>query len=139
MIKAMEYLQKRYWLLVGFFIVVCLGLVLFPQSVFAGTDAQKAVCDSLGGCPANDGTNINNILRVVLNILSFIAGVIAVIMIIISGIKFMTSQGDSGKVSSARNTIIYALIGILIVLLSQAIVQFVLNTATTVPVAPVVP
>lgn len=104
-----------------------------PQNVSA--DASDAVCDTIGAADPNGdcssgGGSINGIIEVVLNVLSIIAGVIAVIMIIIAGLKFITSQGDPGSVSSARNTAIYAIIGIVIVLISQVIVRFVINEST---------
>jgi hypothetical protein len=103
--------------------------------------AKDEACEGLAagddfincGSEQQSGTGVGNILEIVLNVLSIVAGVIAVIMIIIGGIKFMTSQGDGGKTASARNTIIYALVGIIIVALAQTIVFFVLREATTAP------
>lgn len=95
--------------------------------------SQQAVCDSLGGC-AEGGSSISGVLATALNILSLVAGTIAVIMIIIAGIKFTTSQGDAGKVSGARNSVIYAIVGIIVVLLSQVIVQFVIKQTEPTPV-----
>ncbi len=54
-------------------------------------------------------------------------GVASVIMIIIGGIRFVTSGGDSTKVNSARNTIIYAIVGIFVALLAQSIIVFIFN------------
>jgi hypothetical protein len=119
--------------------IVSLFVALPAQQVFA-VDASDAVCESLGATGAEcseGGSGIDTVLRVALNLLSFIAGVIAVIMLMIAGIKYLTSQGDSGSVSGARNTIIYALVGIIIVVLSQSIIQFVLRRATVPPVLPV--
>jgi hypothetical protein len=56
-----------------------------------------------------------------------IVGVAAVIMIIIGGFRYITSSGDSASVNSAKNTILYAIIGLVIVALAQVIVRFVLN------------
>lgn len=73
---------------------------------------------------------INGKIASVVNILSSLVGVVAVIMIIIGGFRYITSAGDSNRVSSAKNTIIYALIGLVIVALAQVIVQFVLKRVT---------
>ena len=54
-------------------------------------------------------------------------GVIAVIMVIIGGINYTTSQGDPEKIKKAKNTILYGIIGLIISLLAFAIVSFVLN------------
>ncbi len=75
----------------------------------------------------NPEKKLNSLITDIINVLSVIIGIIAVIMIIIGGFKFITSGGDAGKVTSARQTIIYALIGLVIVALAQFIVQFVLS------------
>ena len=62
-----------------------------------------------------------------------IVGVVAVIMIIIGGLKYITSSGDSNNVSSAKNTILYAIIGLVVVVLAQVIVRFVVTKADTSP------
>jgi hypothetical protein len=66
-------------------------------------------------------------VKTIVNIISFIAGIVAVILIVLSGIRFMLSGGDSQGAASARNMLIYAIVGLAIVALSQAIVHFVLN------------
>ena len=63
----------------------------------------------------------------IINILSLVVGVVAVVMIIIGGFKYITSGGDSGNVTGAKNTILYAVIGLVIVALAQIIVRFVLD------------
>jgi hypothetical protein len=76
-------------------------------------------------------TGIQNIIKTVINIFSLIVGVVSVIMIIFGGLRYITSGGDSNNVTSAKNTIIYAIIGLVVVALAQFIVQFVLNKVTT--------
>ncbi len=87
--------------------------------------------DSTAGCNIEQGTQgINNIIRDIVNIFSLIVGIVSVIMIIYGGFRYVTSGGDSGNVSSAKNTIIYAIIGLVVVALAQFIVQFVLDKVT---------
>lgn len=89
----------------------------------AATTAQGI---DTGECNGEAGTNtINNIIKQVVNIFSLVVGVVAVIMIIVGGLKYITSGGDSSSVSSAKNTILYAIIGLVIVALAQFIVRFV--------------
>jgi cytochrome bd-type quinol oxidase subunit 2 len=79
-------------------------------------------------CSTSTGTNrIQTIVTQVVNIFSVIVGIVSVIMIIYGGFKYITSGGDSGNISAAKNTIVYALIGLVVVALAQFIVQFVLN------------
>jgi uncharacterized membrane protein YuzA (DUF378 family) len=62
-----------------------------------------------------------------LNIVYLIAGIAAVIVIILSGIKYTTSGGDSGAVASAKNTLLYAIVGLVVVILAFTITQFVIG------------
>lgn len=88
--------------------------------------------DSAAGCNIDQGSQgINNIIRDVVNIFSLIVGIVSVIMIIYGGFRYVTSGGDSGNVSNAKNTIIYAIIGLVVVALAQFIVQFVLDKVTS--------
>ncbi len=112
---------------------------LAPVAVSAAT-IQEAACSGaqdlqFGGSTACDsGTteeSLNDIIAKIINILSVIVGIIAVIMIVYGGLRYVTSGGDSTKVGSAKNTILYALIGLVIVAIAQVIVQFVLTTSTT--------
>lgn len=75
-------------------------------------------------------TKINTIITTVINLFSLVVGVVAVIMIIIGGLKYITSGGDSGNITGAKNTILYAVIGLVVVALAQFIVKFVLGRAT---------
>lgn len=76
----------------------------------------------------NDATEkINDLIRSVINLLSVIVGVIAVIMIIVGGLRYITSGGNDTSVTSAKNTILYAIIGLIIVALAQVLVRFTLN------------
>lgn len=89
-------------------------------------EAQTAVDDLSGGHV--DGTNkIKSTIRDIINIMLFLIGMIAVLMIVIAGFRFVTSNGDSNTVSSAKNTIIYAVIGIVVAVMAYAIVNFILD------------
>lgn len=68
------------------------------------------------------------IFTTIVNILLYIIGAVAVIMLIIGGIRYVTSGGDSSAVTAAKNTILYAIIGIIVALLAYAIVNFVLTS-----------
>ena len=61
------------------------------------------------------------------SLVSMLVGVAAVFMIMIGGYKYITSAGDSGSVTSAKNTILYAVVGLMIALIAQSLVIFVLN------------
>ncbi len=89
--------------------------------------------NTAGQCSAttSDATNaINNLVHTIVNTLSVIVGVAAVIMIIIGGFRYVTSGGNDASVTSAKNTILYAIIGLVVVALAQIIVHFVLSKLT---------
>jgi heme/copper-type cytochrome/quinol oxidase subunit 2 len=81
------------------------------------------------------GNAANKLVANVINILSVIVGIVAVIMIIYAGFRYVSSGGREESVKGAKNTILYAIIGLVIVALAQIIVHFVLakTTAATTP------
>lgn len=86
--------------------------------------AEAARCD---GCPENLFGD-TGVFRQITNVVLYIVGVIAVIMLIIGGIKYVVSGGDAKKVTDAKNTVLYAIIGLIIAFLAFAIVNFVITT-----------
>ena len=97
--------------------------------VCTGADAATgATDDATKACNGSDSDDVlNRFIKPIINILSVLVGAVSVIMLIVGGFKYITSGGDSGKVGSAKNTIIYALIGLALVALSQVMVRFVLS------------
>ncbi len=85
--------------------------------------AEAARCD---GCPTDLFGN-TGVFKQVTNTILYIVGIIAVIMLIIGGIRYVISGGDSKKVTDAKNTVLYAIIGLVIAFLAFAIVNFVIS------------
>ena len=85
--------------------------------------AEAARCDE---CPRNLFGNAG-VFKQVTNTILYIVGIIAVVMLIIGGIKYVVSGGDSKKVTDAKNTVLYAIIGLVIAFLAFAIVNFVIS------------
>lgn len=75
------------------------------------------------------GEGIKTVAGNVVRLISIIVGVVSIIFIIYGGFRYITSGGDSAKVGSAKNTLIYAVIGLVVVALAQLIVNVVLSTA----------
>lgn len=69
----------------------------------------------------------DGLFKKVSNILIFLVGAVSVIMLIIGGFRYVVSGGDSSGVESAKNTILYAIVGIVVSFLSYAAVSFVIN------------
>ena len=97
-------------------------------------------CDVSGGitggkdCARNDEQPENlfngddSVFQTVTNVMLFLIGAISVVMLIYGGIRYTISQGDTTAVTNAKNTIMYAVIGIVIAILAFAIVNFVVTT-----------
>ncbi|MBR2989593.1 hypothetical protein IKF40_01525 [Candidatus Saccharibacteria bacterium] len=66
----------------------------------------------------------------VTNTVLYIVGIVSVVMLIYGGLRYVISGGDSKKVTDAKNTILYAIIGLIISILAFAIVNFVINAIT---------
>lgn len=98
------------------------------QNLCGGVELKVGTCDPATGGGAAE-TSVNSLIKNVINIFSLIVGVISVLMIILGGFRYITSGGDSGKVSTAQQSIIYAIVGLVIVALAQIIVRFVLARA----------
>jgi cytochrome bd-type quinol oxidase subunit 2 len=84
---------------------------------------EAARCD---GCPA-DLFGDGGVFKQITNTLIYIVGVIAVVMLVFGGIKYVVSGGDAKKVTDAKNTVLYAIIGLVIAFVSYAIVTFVIS------------
>ena len=85
-------------------------------------DLEAVQCD---GCP-EDLFGDRGVFKQITNTILYIVGILAVIMLIIGGIRYVVSGGDSKKVTDAKNTILYAIIGLIICFLAYAIVNFVI-------------
>ena len=79
----------------------------------------------------SDDTSLATIIRNIINALLWFIGIIGVIMLIVGGIRYILSAGNSAQVTAAKNTILYALIGIVIAVLALVIVNFVIDLPTS--------
>lgn len=111
--------------------ISALALALSVVSLLQGTtasavnpeDEARKGFQAAGGAGQQLTPQIQNIV----NILLFIIGAIAVIMIVVGGLRYVLSDGDSARIKSAKDTILYSVIGVIVALLAYAIVNFVLN------------
>jgi len=90
-------------------------------------DATSALNNGIGAACGNscNKTTLDKIFAGIADSLIFVVGAVSVIMIIVGGLRYVTSNGDSKQAESARNTILYAVIGIVVAIASYAIVTFV--------------
>lgn len=103
-----------------------------PPGKSACSGSQGDPISNPTNCAANaNGKDLPTIIGTILNIFSWVVGAVAVIMVIYGGFRYVTSGGDQNGVKSAKDTLLYAVIGLVIVALSQVIVNFVLKSANT--------
>lgn len=133
----------------AFVVAGLVTLPLFATAPASAINVFEAGCDAAGqsgGTPAGGGTGTPSgggqsqicgaasgdddfvkMMSNIINAILLVLGIIAVIMIIIGGIRYTTSNGDPGSTKAAKDTILYAVIGLIVAILAYAIVAFVLN------------
>lgn len=110
--------------------------ILMPTKVSADCSVGEGLSGGLSCGEPDDGrptdlfTGDTPIFKTVINVMLFLVGALSVIMLIYGGIRYTISQGDSGAITNAKNTIMYAIIGIVISILAYAIVNFVIDSFT---------
>jgi hypothetical protein len=102
-----------------------LALTLAPAPSFASDQCSGLQAVS-AGADCSGGTLLTNIGSII-NALFIVAGAVAVIILIMGGIRYITSTGDSGRIKSAKDTILYAVIGLVVVIIAKEIVGFVIG------------
>lgn len=117
---------KRFALLVA----LVLGVIAVPVAPAGAINVFEDSCTGANAntkvCKGSDET-INPVVKAIVDVLLFGVGIVSVIMIIVGGLRYTTSNGDSSQVTSAKNTILYAVIGLIVALLAFIIVNFVVD------------
>ncbi len=100
-------------------IVPSVGATPADKYISAESGAQQAA--------TGDSRDLMSILNLIINVALGVIGFVAVVMIIMGGVQYTTSSGDAAKVTKAKNTIMYGVVGLVIALLAFAIVNFILT------------
>lgn len=122
--------------------IISLVYLLFIVLLPVGAGAQDIITDEACKVPSSvlcqesrkdqdlDNNSIfgpSGIITNAIKLLSYAIGIAAVVMMIVGGFKYVISTGDSSAINSAKNTILYALIGVLVAVAAQGIIVLVLN------------
>jgi hypothetical protein len=94
----------------------------FTLSIADGANSAK------GNGMATDLFGQTGTFRTITNVMLYLIGAISVIMLIIGGLRYVVSGGDSSAVQNAKNTILYAVVGIIVAILAYAVVSFIINS-----------
>lgn len=118
------------------FIAALLALVAVPVTVSAATfdlhnnvncagAGDSTVCQTTASDDPVSGKN--GVLRNVTRLIAVIAGIAAAVIMVLGGIKYITSNGDAQAVSRAKSTIIFAAVGLVVIVAAQWIIGFVIS------------
>ena len=112
-------------------------IAIVAVSIFFVSPSHAADLTIQGGANSAQGTDQQSdlfgnsgVFKTITNTLLFILGAISVVMIIIGGLRYVVSGGDSSAVNAAKNTILYAIVGVIVAILAYAIINFVIGSFT---------
>ncbi len=115
------------------------GLIIVTNTVYAqvskdieaacAKDASSPLCAgySEGKSSTTNNSPVQKVMGTVINLFAFFGGAIAVIYVVYGGFKYVTSAGNAEKASSGRQTIFYALIGLVLIIAAQQLVLFIIS------------
>ena len=122
--------MKRIKLFIAAFIVSAVGAFAFvPVSSTYALDPLADVCssDPDNAVCKNKEEDANDLIGTLVNTLLFLVGALSTVMIIVGGIFYVISNGDSGKIARAKNTITYAVVGLVVAFVACAIINWVIK------------
>lgn len=107
--------------------VVALPLLAADTALASTTTTACEGVSAAGGSGCGD-VEFKTFLGKIVDILIFIIGAISVIMIVVGGLRYTLSGGDANSITAGKNTVIYAIIGLVVALMSYAISKFVISS-----------
>ena len=123
-------MKKVFGVITGFALSLAVLITLGTPLVSAQSSIQAGAQAAQGSGTPSTLFGDGGIITSITNVLLFIAGALAVIMIIIGGLRYATSGGNASSVTAAKNTILYAIVGLIVAFLAFAVVNFVLNAVS---------
>ena len=119
--------KLKLYAIAAFMAVFSFGLFI-PVSSVSAVDPLATVCEDNSGSPlCNKEDTPESLIKNIINTLLYIVGMLSVIMIIWSGIRYTTSAGNAGSVTSAKSTLTYSIVGLIVSILAYAIVNWVVK------------
>lgn len=121
--------MQRHLTAAAYTVASTLVTIITTTPAYAFTGGMRDGADSAKGIEhVTDLFGAAGVFSTVTNVLLFVIGAISVIMIIIGGLRYVVSGGDSSNVTAAKNTILYAIVGLIVALLAYAVINFVLTS-----------
>lgn len=122
-------MKKWKQIILSLALVAGIGAVALPASSAMAINVFDQCADNADSavCKAQGTDDASSMVRIIINTLLIVLGMIAVVMIVIGGIRYTTSNGDSSAIKGAKDTILYAVVGLIVAIMSYAIVNFVVG------------
>ena len=120
--------MRSIFVTLGIAVGIMVASLALPDTTSAAVNVFEKPCP--GGSTSAicaDKASGKSSINTIINLIFYAVGIIAVIVIIVAGIKFITADGDASKIKSARETIMYAVIGLVVALMAYAIVGFIIG------------
>lgn len=129
--KKLSIRNKIAGLMIAFGLMVAPAALVTSATTYAAPSCSGVDCITSGsGRAKTSNATVNGTITNVTNVLLFLIGAVAVIMLVIGGFKYVTSNGNADQIKSAKNTVMYAIIGIVVAIMGFAIVRFVVTSLT---------
>lgn len=120
-------MKRAKQLVLAAMMVMGIGLVAAPAPVQAINVWGQCSTNSNVVCNSATKDTASSYAMTIINTILYILGIVAVIMIVIGGFRYVVSNGDSSAITGAKNTIFYAVIGLVVAILAFTIVNFVVD------------
>lgn len=120
-------MKKTKQVILGLAVVIGLTASALPVATVGAADLDPCTLDASSNLCTTSTTDINDVFKTIVNVLLFIIGAVAIIMIIVSGIRYTTSGGNANSVAAAKNTLLYSVIGLVVAIFAYAIVNWVVG------------
>ena len=129
-------MKKAKSLLLSLALVMGVGVFAAPLAVTVGSTAVHADTKSsinkgikaVGGKSGNNKKSIDSYFKQIVNVILYLVAAVSVVVIIYGGFRYIVSNGDSTKIQGAKNTILYAVVGLIVAILAFAIINFVVKS-----------
>lgn len=119
-------MNKLKMILAGLLIVPTVALAVAPTTSAADFNLRGGVDNAKGDGVNETVGDPQDLVKTIVNLFLYAVGILSVIMLIWGGIRYTTSAGDSNKVTAAKNTVLYAIVGLVVAILAWAIVNLVI-------------
>ncbi len=107
--------------------VMAVALPAQPAFAQTCTDAKDCVTKGANNVRTGASRSLPETIQQITNVLLFLLGAISVIMLVVGGFKFVTSGGSPEQVKSAKNTIMYSIVGVVVAIVAYAVVDWVIR------------